>query len=361
MEKIISKTPLHGLHKNLKAKMAPFAGYDMPLSYPLGTVKEHLWCRKHAGLFDVSHMGQLILVGEGGDNLLSSLTPTNFTEKPLGKCTYSVLLNDQGGMIDDLIATRIAEDKIYLVVNAACKEKDIAYIKDHLTACLQLDVLPHRALMALQGPQAEMVLQKLVDVHLADLPFMTFHEMAVGGVACYVSRSGYTGEDGFEISVDAKCAETLWQKLSESEWVEPIGLAARDTLRLEAGLPLYGQDLSEEITPIEASLKWILSKDHQGYKGASYICDQMREGVLQKRVGIELLDKGIARAYSPILNEAGVIVGELTSGGYGPSVENSIGMGYIQTAFSEIGTPVFVDVRGRKLKAQVVSSRFYKK
>ena len=341
--------------------MANFAGYDMPISYPLGTVKEHLWCRENAGLFDVSHMGQLFLIGDNVEQHLSRVTPTSFPSKPIGKSVYTHLLNEQGGVVDDLIATRIAENKMYVVVNAACKDKDMRYLRQHLPQSIHIEPLERRALLALQGPKAANVLQKLTDVDLTDIHFMTFHQMTLGGVACYVMRGGYTGEDGFEISVDAKHAESLWQLLCESEWVEPIGLAARDTLRLEAGLPLYGQDLTEDITPLEASLGWIISKDHNGYIGSAVINQQCQKGVKRKLVGVELMDKGIARAGSNVLDGAGNSIGTLTSGGYSPLLEKAIAFALMDIQQTTLGETVFVDVRGKRLRASVTSLRFYKK
>lgn len=361
MEKIISKTPLHSIHKNLQAKMANFAGYDMPISYPMGTIKEHLWCREHAGLFDVSHMGQLFLVGENVDQHLSRITPISFPAKAIGKSVYTHLLNEQGGIVDDLIATRISENRMYIVVNAACKEKDIRFLRQHLPQSIHIEELPNRSLIALQGPKAEMVLQKLTDVDLQPLKFMSFHTMNVAGIACYVTRSGYTGEDGFEVSVDDKHAIQLWNALSENEWVEPVGLAARDTLRLEAGLPLYGQDLTDDMTPVEASLSWIISKNHDGFLGSEVIMSQLQSGVERKLVGIKLLDKGIARVHSQVVNEKGELLGEISSGGYSPTLNMAIGFALLNVNNIQPSKEVFVVVRGKQLKAKVTSLRFYKK
>ncbi|PPR18010.1 MAG: Aminomethyltransferase, partial [Proteobacteria bacterium] len=359
MEKIISKPPLHSIHKNLQAKMANFAGYDMPISYPMGTIKEHLWCREHAGLFDVSHMGQLFLVGENVDQHLSRITPISFPAKAIGKSVYTHLLNEQGGIVDDLIATRISENRMYIVVNAACKEKDIRFLRQHLPQSIHIEELPNRSLIALQGPKAEMVLQKLTDVDLQPLKFMSFHTMNVAGIACYVTRSGYTGEDGFEVSVDDKHAIQLWNALSENEWVEPVGLAARDTLRLEAGLPLYGQDLTDDMTPVEASLSWIISKNHDGFLGSEVIMSQLQSGVERKLVGIKLLDKGIARVHSQVVNEKGELLGEISSGGYSPTLNMAIGFALLNVNNIQPSKEVFVVVRGKQLKAKVTSLRFY--
>lgn len=361
MEKIISKTPLHSIHKNLHAKMTSFAGYDMPITYPLGAIKEHLWCRENAGLFDVSHMGQLFLTGENVEQHLSRITPTSFPSKSIGKSVYTHLLNDHGGIIDDLIATRISENKMYVVVNAACKEKDIRFLRHNLPQSVHIEEIENRALIALQGPKAEMVLQKLTDVDLSQLKFMSFHNMNVANIACYVTRSGYTGEDGFEISVADKYAIKLWDAISGSDWVEPAGLAARDTLRLEAGLPLYGQDLTESVTPVEASLSWIVSKNHHGFKGSDVIIDQLETGTEYKLVGFELVDKGIARMNSQVVNEKSDILGHVTSGGYSPTLEKAIGFAFINIKKLKQSSNVFVDVRGKKKRATITSLRFYKK
>tara|TARA_R110000868_G_scaffold190862_1_gene434745 strand:- start:48482 stop:49558 length:1077 start_codon:yes stop_codon:yes gene_type:complete len=357
MEKIISKTPLHTFHTSSGAKMAPFAGYDMPISYPLGTLKEHLWCRENAGLFDVSHMGQFMLLGMDGADFLSGLTPTNFNEKLLGKNVYTLLMNEKGGVRDDLIASRLTENKIYIVLNAACKMSDKQYMLSKLGKGLEFDELRRRALMALQGPKAAQVLQRFVTEDLSKMPYMSIREMNVAGFACLVSRSGYTGEDGFEISIDNDHAENLWLQLNEHPMVEPIGLAARDSLRLEAGFALYGHELDETTTPKEADLNWVVSKEHVNFVGA----DALTQTVKRKRVGVKLVDKGIAREGSIIFNADGEKIGVLTSGGHSPSFKCAIGQAYIDIDSAQIDTEIFIDVRGRKLKAQVHDVRFIKR
>ncbi|MFT7144901.1 MAG: aminomethyltransferase [Alphaproteobacteria bacterium] len=357
MEKIISNTPLHTLHKRSGAKMAPFAGYDMPISYPLGTLKEHLWCRENAGIFDVSHMGQFMLMGEAGFEYLSNLTPTNFTDKALGKNIYTLLMNEKGGVRDDLIASRLTENKIYVVVNAACKMLDKAYILQKLPMGLVFEELTRRALVAIQGPKAAEILQRHVCENLNDIPYMSIREMNVAGHACLVSRCGYTGEDGFEISVDNDHAEHLWQEFEAHPAVEPIGLAARDSLRLEAGFALYGHDLDETTTPKEAGLNWVISPNHTNFIGA----DVLKNPATKKRVGIKLIDKGIAREGSELFNADDERIGILTSGGHSPSLKCAIGQGYIDIAYAEIGTEIFVSVRNRKLKAVVQGVRFIKR
>ena len=354
MEKIISKTPLHAFHLEAGAKMAGFAGYDMPIRYALGTLKEHLWCRESAGLFDVSHMGQFILRGEKAVDMLSLLTPTNFHEKGFGKNVYTLLMNRKGGIRDDLIASRLSEKKIYVVVNAACKATDKKYLLENLPDGVALEELRHRALMALQGPKALEVLQCFTEENLSDMPYMSVREMTISGHACLVSRSGYTGEDGFELSIDNEHAESLWRQFAEKSSVEPIGLAARDSLRLEAGFALYGHDLDETTTPKEACLSWVVTKEHTGFVGDVFLSQPLK----RKRVGIKLIDKGVARENSEIFNEAGEKIGVLTSGGHSPTFNAAIGQAYVHIDYASMGTEVFVDVRGRKLKAEVHNLRF---
>lgn len=362
MEKIISKTPLHQQHKNLQAKMVSFAGYDMPLSYPLGTIKEHLWCREHAALFDVSHMGQLILTGENVAEELSRLTPTNIAEKPLLKCVYSMFLNDQGGVEDDLIAVRLTERKMFVVVNAACVQKDMAYLRQNLPNTITVELLENRALMALQGPKAETVLQKLVEAPLSQMPFMTFHEMSVAGHACYVSRSGYTGEDGFEISIAAAKAPALWQQLLESEWVEAAGLAARDTLRLEAGLPLYGQDLTASTTPAMADMAWVCTKNFTGFKGCAVLNEQLEDqaNLTEVLTGVILQQRGVLRQGMVLEDDKGDVVGRLTSGGYAPSLQKSIALAYVDPQWDVSGQKLFVKIRNQSSVVKVCGKRFLK-
>lgn len=346
-------TPLHASHLAANAKMCAFAGYDMPIQYPTGVIVEHDWVRQNAGLFDVSHMGQAIIKGKGAAQLLSTLTPSSFLAAKQGKAKYTVLTNPQGGIIDDFIATRLSEDSFFLVINAACKDKDLAWIKSKLTADTTLEVLENRALIALQGPKAEGVLVELLNnPSLEDLPYMSLQEGALrDDTPIFVSRLGYTGEDGFELSIPNDKVATVWDALLDYPEVKPIGLAARDSLRLEMGYPLYGHDLTEETSPIEANLSWVVSKNHDRFIGSERILKEKVQGVLQKRVGIKLVDKGIAREGSPLYAKDGSAIGTLTSGGFSPSLKASIGQAYVQTAYAEPEKEVFVEVRGKKILA----------
>ncbi|WP_193173541.1 glycine cleavage system aminomethyltransferase GcvT, partial [Nisaea nitritireducens] len=284
-EQTLLKTPLHGLHVELGAKMVPFAGYDMPVQYPAGVKAEHLHTRAKAGLFDVSHMGQVKLTGADAARDLERLVPGDLDGLAIGQMRYSMFTNDKGGILDDLMVCRI-EDGLMVVVNAACKDADIAHMRAHLSS--EITVLEDRALIALQGPGAEAALSALAPA-AATLSFMTGAEMDVDGAACFVTRSGYTGEDGYEISVPADQADALARKLLAQNDVEAIGLGARDSLRLEAGLCLYGHDIDETTTPVEAALIWSIGKrrrEEGGFPGADIILDQIKNGAPRKRVGI---------------------------------------------------------------------------
>jgi len=347
------QTPLYPEHVRLGAKICPFAGYDMPINYAMGVIKEHEWTRQSAGLFDVSHMGQAIVAGENAAGFFSRITPSSFRKTPTGRAKYTVLTNDKGGIIDDLIITRMDENKFFIVFNAARKEVDIAWMKKNLPPKVIFEELAGNALIALQGPKAESALAKeLPDANLSTLPYMTMQEASWKGPPVFVSRLGYTGEDGFEISIAVEKATALWNALLANPNVKPIGLAARDSLRLEMGYPLYGHDLNEETTPVEASLSWVISKDHGAFLGAAAILPQLASGVAKKRVGIQLTESGIAREGAPIYagNEK---IGELTSGGFSPSLKLAIGQGYVKTDFAHEGQKVEVEVRGKKIAAAI--------
>lgn len=292
MSQDLLKTPLHALHIETGAKMVPFAGYDMPVQYELGVRKEHIHCREHAGLFDVSHMGQLRLHGENAAKALEALVPVDIIDLPAGKQRYALFTNEQGGLMDDLMVTNFG-DHLFVVVNAACKEQDIAHLRANLPSDVQLEEIEDRALLALQGPEAATVLATL-NPAVADMVFMDAASMDLGGVECLVSRSGYTGEDGYEISVPADQADAFARTLLANDAVEWIGLGARDSLRLECGLCLYGHDIDTTTTPVEASLLWALSKPRRadgeragGFPGADIILDQIAtKDVSRKRVGL---------------------------------------------------------------------------
>lgn len=351
------KTPLHGLHVELGAKMVPFAGYDMPVQYPMGVKAEHLHTRAKAGLFDVSHMGQVRLTGPDAARDLERLVPGDLDGLAVGQMRYSMFTNDKGGILDDLMVCRI-EDGLMVVVNAACKDADIAHMRAHLSS--EITVLEDRALIALQGPGAEMALSALAPA-AATLSFMTGAEMDIDGALCFVTRSGYTGEDGYEISVPADQADTLARKLLAQNDVEAIGLGARDSLRLEAGLCLYGHDIDETTTPVEAALTWSIGKRRRaegGFPGADVILDQIKNGAPRKRVGILPDGRAPAREGTEIQAPDGTSIGTITSGGFGPSLEAPLAMGYVTTEHAAAGSAVNVVVRGKALPAKIAKMPF---
>lgn len=359
----LKTTALDALHRELGGKMVPFAGYAMPVQYPMGIMGEHFHCRAHAGLFDVSHMGQLLLKGEGADKALEALVTGDIQNLALGKLRYSLFTNEQGGILDDLMITR-RENDLYLVVNAAVKDQDIA----HLRAALQpqgveIEILEDCALIALQGPEAEAALSSL-NPDVADLSFMSSGSFDLDGVSCWVSRSGYTGEDGFEISLPSAQAEDLARKLLDMDAVAPIGLGARDSLRLEAGLCLYGHDIDETTTPVEAALNFALSKrrrEEGGFPGADIVLPQLTDGTARKRVGLILSGRQPAREGAEIVNTEGDVIGRVTSGGFAPSVGGPIAMGYVEAEYSPEGTEIGILVRGKRLEAVVAKMPFVTK
>jgi len=353
------KTALYDLHVELGAKMVPFAGYDMPVQYPLGVKGEHLHTRAKAGLFDVSHMGQVRLTGENRVAELEKLVPGDIAILKPGRTRYSAFTQDDGTILDDLMITNTG-DSLFLVINAACKDDDIVHMRANLGDGVALEEIDDRALMALQGPEAAKVLARFAP-EVADLKFMSFAEIEIAGIACFVTRSGYTGEDGYEISVPNDRAEELARKLLAEDEVEAIGLGARDSLRLEAGLCLYGNDIDTTTTPVEGDLNWIINKrrrEEGGFKGADVILDQLANGADRKRVGIKPEGKAPAREHTPILNSDGEEIGEITSGGFGPTVDGPIAMGYVAIEFSEPGTKVDLMVRGKARPAEVVELPF---
>jgi aminomethyltransferase len=342
-------TPLHSAHTALGAKMGEFAGYDMPLYYGEGVMKEHEWTRSKTGLFDVSHMGQVMMTGPGVIKFLEHVTPTAFNNIPDGRARYSVMPNEQGGIVDDLIITRLGPEKFFTVINAGCKDKDIAWLKSHLTPDIKMDVWTDRALIALQGPEAENALRDVLGIDAADMPYMW--GMPVGDLM--VSRLGYTGEDGFEISVPENKALEMWNKFLAHSSVKPVGLAARDSLRLEMGYPLYGHDIDAETSPVEAALNWIIAKDHTDYIGAKTIVPHLQGGTKRQRVGIRLTDKGVAREGAEIRNQQDQVIGKMTSGGFSPTLKQSVGQGYVETRYAVPGEKIFVNVRGSNIAAEI--------
>lgn len=373
----LNKTSLHAFHLAHGAKMVPFAGYDMPVQYPLGVLKEHLFTREKAGLFDVSHMGQALLRGIDGVDVakaFEALVPGNIAGLKTGAMRYTLLLSDNGGILDDLMVTRYAgeENTLYLVVNAACKETDLAQIEQTLAGQATLERWEDRALLALQGPRAAAVLGALETSEISqvmEMGFMTSLAVELGGVMCHVSRSGYTGEDGYEISLPADQAEEFAQALVESDDVEPIGLGARDSLRLEVGLCLYGSDIDTSTTPVEAGLLWAIPKARReaaDFPGAERILKEIAEGPARKRVGILPDGRAPVRHGAEVLDTEGSAIGVITSGGFGPSLGRPVAMGYVKAEFSEIGTAIGLSVRGKILPGKVaalpfVEQRYYRK
>ena len=365
---LVKRTPLYELHNKIKARMVPFAGYEMPVNYPLGVLKEHLHVREKAGLFDVSHMGQGFLIPADGQfetaaKALETLAPGNFLILKPGRQRYSQLLNETGGVLDDLMVTRLGmeghEHWLYVVVNAACKDRDFALIKDAMPDNVELKILDDMALIALQGPKAVDVLSSFAP-QVADMAFMSSLDLPVSvegeDLWMHVSRSGYTGEDGYELAIKSKDVGTFWQALLAHQDVEAIGLGARDSLRLEAGLCLYGHDIDESTTPVEANLTWSIGKRRRqqgGFPGADRVLSQLVKGTEKKLMGIRPEGRAPAREGTKIFTLEGDEIGIITSGGFGPSVGGPVAMGYVKTEFSKAGTPLHLEVRGKRLPAKV--------
>ncbi|MCP5194464.1 MAG: glycine cleavage system aminomethyltransferase GcvT [Pseudomonadales bacterium] len=356
-------TPLDALHRELGAKMVPFAGYDMPVQYPTGIIKEHLHTRAAAGLFDVSHMGQVVLKGAGTAALLESLVPVDVAGLGINRQTYALFTNERGGVLDDLIITRWDDETFFLVVNAGCKEQDVAHLRAHLDGQL-LTVLHEQALLALQGPGARPVMERLCPA-VAGLVFMQGCHAQIDGVDVYITCSGYTGEDGFEISVPAAQAQTLARLLLAHSAVLPVGLGARDSLRLEAGLCLYGHELTVDIDPVQAGLMWSISKARRpdgaragGFPGAEVIFQRMVAGAPLRRVGLAVAGKRPVREGQVVLDGRGRQVGVISSACYGASAGGPIAMAYVERAQGEPGTELGVDVRGTVLPVAVTRMPF---
>lgn len=368
----LKRTPLFDLHVTLGGKMVPFAGYDMPVQYPAGVLKEHLHTRSQAGLFDVSHMGQIALRPKSGKvedaaRALERLVPQDIVAIAPGRQRYAQFTNADGGILDDLMVANFG-DHLFLVVNAACKAEDEAHLRANLSDSCVIDSLADRALIALQGPKAESALAKLC----AEAPGMKFmdagpHEVA--GLACFVSRSGYTGEDGFEISVPASDAERLAKTLLENPDVMPIGLGARDSLRLEAGLCLYGHDIDTTTTPVEAALEWSVQKSRRsggaragGFPGAEKILAHFDHGASRRRVGLRPAGRAPVREGALLFADSagGESIGKVTSGGFGPSLNAPVAMGYVPAALGALDTKLFAEVRGQRLPVTVAAMPFVK-
>ncbi len=360
-------TALHDEHLRLAARMVAFAGYAMPVHYSTGVLTEHNWTRQQAGLFDVSHMGQCSVIASDFDTactVLEKIVPADLRSLVPGQQRYSQLLNEAGGILDDLMITRSAgkgmEGAFYVVVNAGRKLGDYAHIMSNLPDVVELKVWDGLALLALQGPKAEAVLTAL-DPKAGEMAFMHSAELSLGGVEVHVSRSGYTGEDGFEISVRSEDAVKLWQLLLANDAVKPIGLGARDSLRLEAGLCLYGHDIDETTSPNEAGLMWSIAKRRReagGFIGSARVQNEIISGVKRKRVGIKPDGRAPAREGTIIQNAAGREIGCITSGGFGPTIGGPVAMGYVETEYATEGTPLLLLVRDKALPATVVKLPF---
>ncbi|WP_354625819.1 glycine cleavage system aminomethyltransferase GcvT [Psychromonas sp. MME2] len=364
-------TPLHALHIEMGGKMVPFAGYDMPVQYKLGVLKEHLHCREKAGLFDVSHMGQIRLIGENAAQALEALVPVDIVDLEKGKQRYAFFTNEQGGILDDFMVSNFG-DHLFIVVNAACKKQDINHLKANLPNDVRLEVIDDRALLALQGPLAAKILSQ-INPAVNELRFMDCTTMQLLDIECYVSRSGYTGEDGFEISVPADYAQVLARALQAFSEVEWIGLGARDSLRLECGLCLYGHDIDQTTTPVEASLLWAMSKvrreDGQragGFLGADIILAQIKtKKIKRKRVGLLGISKAPVREGTLLFDTQDNEIGIVTSGSFAPSKGMPVAMAYLDSKFIELGTELYASVRGKKLAMKVekmpfVAQRYYR-
>lgn len=364
----LARTPLYELHQSLAARMVGFAGYAMPVQYPSGIISEHLHTRQKAGLFDVSHMGQAVLAGPQAARRLERLVPGDIEALAPGHMRYTQLLDADGHILDDLMVTRLddegRQERFFLVVNAATKRADFTHIAAELPGCT-LTILDDRALLAMQGPRAAEVLRRQLSPGAAEvvtaLPFMAAAGVEWEGIALGVSRSGYTGEDGFEISIPAAAAAAFARKLLGDAEVRPIGLGARDSLRLEAGLCLYGHDIDRTTNPVEAGLLWSISKRRRaegGFIGYEQVKLAMDQGPRRRRVGFLLEGKALAREGAEIATPGGEIIGRLTSGGFAPSLGQPVAMGYVSAAYAVSGTQVSLIVRGKPLAAKIVSMPF---
>ncbi|HSM18948.1 MAG TPA: glycine cleavage system aminomethyltransferase GcvT [Hyphomicrobiales bacterium] len=367
LDTALARTPLYELHLELGAKMVPFAGYEMPVQYPMGVLGEHIHTRDRAGLFDVSHMGQAFLVGPDHETVaaeLEALTPGEIKRLGRGRQRYTQLLNDKGGIIDDLMVTRLASEeddgRLMLVVNAARKADDFAHIEERLPSGVKLEVADERALIALQGPAAAEIMAECCP-EAAELAFMAAASTRFDGVDCHVSRSGYTGEDGFEISLAAAEAMEVARTLLAHPDVAPIGLGARDSLRLEAGLCLYGNDIDETTSPVEANLSWSIGKrrrEEGGFPGQDRILKELADGPSRLRVGILPLVRAPAREGTEIVTKDGKPIGEITSGGFGPTFGGPVAMGYVAAEHAVVGAEIGVMVREVLRPARIAEMPF---
>jgi aminomethyltransferase len=364
----LKQTPLNSAHRQLGARMVDFGGWDMPVQYPAGTIEEHLRTRNHAGLFDVSHMGEVDVRGVDAIAFVNRLTSNDVSKLVDGQAQYSALTTPQGTVIDDLLVYRLAGDHLLLVVNASTTEKDWEWIKSHHAGeSVELkNVSADYCQLALQGPDAQTILQKLTDLPLAEIKYYHFTPGRVDGIDGIVSRTGYTGEDGFEVYAAADRAEQLWNKILDAgdtgspTGVLPCGLAARNTLRLEAGMALYGNDIYDTTTLLEANLGWICKLDKGDFIGREALAQQKQEGVKRKLVGFEVTERGIARDHQDVVIN-GERVGQVTSGSPAPFLKKNIGLAYVPVEFANVGQQIQVDVRGKLVGAQIVKTPFYKR
>ena len=366
----LKQTPLHALHVSRGGKMVPFAGYDMPVQFGTGVLREHLHTRASCGLFDVSHMGQIALRPKSGRvedaaRALEWLVPQDILALAPGRQRYALFTNEAGGILDDLMVANFG-DHLFLVVNAACKAEDEAHLREHLSDVCVVEPLPERALIALQGPNAESVLAKF-DAKIPAMKFMDTGPRRLAGLGCFVSRSGYTGEDGFEISVPAEAAESFGKELLANDAVLSIGLGARDSLRLEAGLCLYGHDLDSGTTPVEAALEWSIQKSRRkggarpgGFPGANTILNQLENGAPRRRVGLKPEGRAPVREGAALFADATSHqqIGSVTSGGFGPSLNAPVAMGYLPSSHAAADTTIFAEVRGQRLSLRVAPMPF---
>lgn len=369
----LKHTALHAFHVKYGGKMVPFAGYEMPVQFPMGVMKEHLHCRTEAGLFDVSHMGQAFLIAEDGTfetvaKFIETLVPANIQSLEPGQQRYSQLLNAEGGILDDLMVSRLGMSGhthwAYIVVNGACKDADFAHIQAHLPGDITLRIAEDLSLVALQGPKAATVMARYLP-EAADMSFMsgldTKFELGGEDIYLHISRSGYTGEDGYELAIKHSNIVAVCEAFLSNDEVEPIGLGARDSLRLEAGLCLYGHDIDTTTSPIEAGLTWSIQKNRReegGFLGAERVQRELAEKPSRRRVGIQPLGRAPAREGTIIQSNEGADIGVITSGGFGPSLEGPVAMGYVKRRFSKAGTNVQLIVRGKEVPAEIVKLPF---
>ncbi len=358
----IKKTCLHQCHVDLGAQMSPFGGFDMPIQYR-GIVEEHNAVRNACGVFDVSHMGEVDVKGPDAEKFVNYIFTNDVTGAPAGQCFYGMMLHPSGGVVDDLLVYKRGANHFFLVINAANIDKDVDWILSHREGFdVEIDHLSDSlGELAIQGPEAEKVVTEVLGIECADLAFYTFKELTYKGKPIIISRTGYTGEDGFEIYCDHALTVEIWKTLLASGKVEPCGLGCRDTLRFEVGLPLYGDELSDDITPVEAGLSMFVKLDKDNFIGKEAIAKQKAEGPARKLVGLELLDRAIPRHGYEVLNENDEVVGEITTGYHAISVDKSIAMALIDAAYAKLDTPLKVRIRRKTFPAVVVKKKFYKK